>query len=129
MKLSERKQTYPYSSYNLIAQQEKESMQVHPASIKVTAKQTGNPYTCSKKETRQPNDGPEPNDGLEPLLPPRVVTPNTGSSRNYIQGVIGSHKTKRMSGLMGNAAISQSLQEIEDNNRLHELRLSMREEL
>lgn len=123
MNLSERKQTYPYSSYNLIAQQEKESMQVHPASIKVTAKQTGNPYTCSTKESRQPNDGPEP------LLPPRVVTPNTGSSRTYMQGVISTHKTKRMSGLMGNAAISQSLQEIEDNNRLHELRLSMREEL
>lgn len=77
-------------------------------------------------------------------LPPRIITthspatpqkaeqrdpPSTTSSRSYMQDMIATHKTKRMSGLLGNTAISQSLKEIETGNAVHEMRLNMREEL
>ena len=103
-------------------------------SVVTTASHIINKNTTNKKE---PKGGKFP-------LPPRIITPNnsnnlqkaeqrqpstTTSSRSYMQDMLVKHRTRRMSGLLGNTAISQSLKEIEKGNAVHEMRLNMREEL
>ena len=138
-----RLQSSQHSSCSLVdLEPEKDAMKVHASAIETIACDTSTitpSNSCTTKESRQLLGGGAPQ---KVFLPPRIITPNTTcraafGSRTFSkpeqrQHTNNSHSymhERRMSGLMGNTAISQSLQDIEVDQAVHELRLDMREEL